>query len=351
MTKKLLLLLAVLMGGMTTVMAKIYYVPLYIIDTKPDVSVVKRVPSGPLFITQDDHKLTLPEIEDGAIIMVLKDEECVYSDANKTQVNLPDTLIGDYEVRLCADTYYYYGYITLEDNDKTAIPIETEEMKNIAILNSETPLEMILENLMKLNVVKYSSKVGSDQWETLLTDSMSEQERQEIIDRLEKQEAQLHYGLLKDELKVYFPELLEEDGFMANGVSLSRLFPVLIACIQELKVQLDKRTEKIVDVMMSREVSPSAVRAVRAAIGNTILSAVSTSVAEPARVRFILTDNVSNAYLIVADMGGRVMTKVPVSPSETEATIDSGLLGEGFFLCTLVADGENVGTVRLVKTK
>ena len=38
MTKKLLLLLAVLMGGMTTVMAKIYYVPLYIIDTKPDVS-------------------------------------------------------------------------------------------------------------------------------------------------------------------------------------------------------------------------------------------------------------------------------------------------------------------------
>lgn len=58
MTKRILFLLAViLIGNMTAVNAKINYVPLYIVDTQPDVKVVKRTPTAPLFITQDDHKL------------------------------------------------------------------------------------------------------------------------------------------------------------------------------------------------------------------------------------------------------------------------------------------------------
>ena len=49
--------------------------------------------------------------------------------------------------------------------------------------------------------------------------------------------------------------------------------PVCAWIIQELKTELDSRTETIVDVMMSRGVSPSAVSEVRASIGNTLLSA------------------------------------------------------------------------------
>jgi hypothetical protein len=45
------------------------------------------------------------------------------------------------------------------------------------------------------------------------------------------------------------------------------------------------------------------------------------------------------------------VAKVPVSPSETSVSIDSGVLGEGIFLCTLFANGEVIGTKRLVKTK
>ena len=129
------------------------------------------------------------------------------------------------------------------------------------------------------------------------------------------------------------------------------LIPILISCIQELKTQLDARTETIVDVMMSRGAGTSAVSEVRAAIGNTLLSVSPSSVSESAQVRYILGDDASNAFITVTDMGGRVMTRVPVSPTETSTTIDSGILGEGIFLCTLYVDGKNVGTKRLVKTK
>ena len=106
----------------------------------------------------------------------------------------------------------------------------------------------------------------------------------------------------------------------------------MVGCIQELKTELDSRTETIVDVMMSRGASSAAVSEVRAAIGNTLLSAAPTSVYESAQVRYLLTDNVTNAYIAITDMEGRQITKVPVSPSETSVSIDSGTLGQGIFL-------------------
>ena len=46
-------------------------------------------------------------IQDGTIVY----STCVSS--GTTSVILPSTLTGDYEFRLVADTYYYYGYIEL----------------------------------------------------------------------------------------------------------------------------------------------------------------------------------------------------------------------------------------------
>jgi hypothetical protein len=125
----------------------------------------------------------------------------------------------------------------------------------------------------------------------------------------------------------------------------------MVGCIQELKNELDSRTEKIVDVMMSRGASPAAVSEVRAAIGNALLSAAPTSVYESAQVRYLLTDNATNAYIAITDMEGRQITRVPVSPSETSVSIDSSTLGQGIFLCTLFVNGEKIETKRLVKTR
>ena len=74
-------------------------------------------PPRPWYITQDDYVLTLPAFEDD-FTLELRDEgdAVVYSTfvpAGTTQVVLPSTLSGDFELRLVADTYYYIGYINL----------------------------------------------------------------------------------------------------------------------------------------------------------------------------------------------------------------------------------------------
>ena len=358
MIRKFLLLVAViLMVSMTAVHAKINYVPLYIVDTKPDVGAVRHAPAGPLFITQDDHKLTLPEIGDSVTFMVYKYNDCVYEVAwgdLQPTVNVPSTLVGDYEVRLCADTYYYHGYITLEGQDGPDIPTENANWENITLLGSNTSQQVILDNILGLNVVEYNMKYKNAMSDEALV-YLSEEDREAYIKQCEERQAELRaqrrFGLLPDELSAIFPSLVQYYSNNEFGINYMDLVPILISCIQELKIQLDSRTEKIVDIMMSRSSGTSAAREVRAAIGNTLLSAMPTSVSESAVVRYLLTDEVTDAYITVTDMSGRVMVKVPVSSSETSVSISSGTLGEGIFLCTLFANGQNIGTKRLVKTK
>ena len=235
------------------------------------------------------------------------------------------------------------------------VPSEFGQWENITRLGSDSPQEVILDKIMGLNVVEYNMKTDMPSEEDLIY--LNVKDKEAYLKRLEEKEAaknaERHIGLLANELKAAFPNLglVRELNEGKVGINYVEIVPVLISCIQELKNQLDMRTGKMVEIVMSRGLEPTTVNAARAAFGSNLLPIAPTSVSQPAEVRYLLDVDASNAYLSVVDMGGRVVTKVPVSPSATSAMIDSGTLGEGIFLCTLYVDGQNIGTKRLVKTK
>ena len=235
------------------------------------------------------------------------------------------------------------------------VPSEFGQWENITRLGSDSPQEVILDKIMGLNVVEYNMKTDIPSEEDLIY--LNVKDKEAYLKRLEEKEAaknaERHIGLLANELKAAFPNLglVRELNEGKVGINYVEIVPVLISCIQELKNQLDMRTGKMVEIVMSRGLEPTTVNAARAAFGSNLLPIAPTSVSQPAEVRYLLDVAASNAYLSVVDMGGRVVTKVPVSPSATSAMIDSGTLGEGIFLCTLYVDGQNIGTKRLVKTK
>ena len=357
MKKYLFILMAFLVGNLAAVEARINYVPLYFVATQTDSTATTHTPANTLLVTQDDHKFILPESEDSLTFMLIKDDQNVFSESCRRNqpVYLPTTFDGDYEVRLCADTYYYYGYVTLEKriDGQDSIPTENTNWENIKLLGSDTPQQFILDNILGLHVVEYTMKPNYGASDEDLS-YLSEEEREAYIQHLEQMNeemrAKLRYGLLPEELQAIFPSLVVKipNGF---GINYTDLIPILVSCIQELKVQIDSRTEKFIDVMMARNSDTSDVSAVCSVIGNTLISAAPSSVSEPATVRYLLADNVSNAYILVTNMGGRVMTRVPLSSADTSVTIDSSILDKGIYLCTMFVNGEIVETKRLVKTK
>ncbi len=92
-------------------------IPLNIIDDSETGSGNTKDPGTTVYITQDENVLLLPafdedltlELYDASSMLVYT----IFVPAGSTQVVLPATLSGTFELRFVADTYYYYGYISL----------------------------------------------------------------------------------------------------------------------------------------------------------------------------------------------------------------------------------------------
>lgn len=116
--KKILLFVLLLIGGGNFAVGQ-NQIPMHIIkegSTGPDNPLA---PPRPWYITQDENVLTMPAFEDD-LTLQLRDEDdtVVYStfiSAGTTQVILPTTLSGDFELRLIPflATYYYRGFLIL----------------------------------------------------------------------------------------------------------------------------------------------------------------------------------------------------------------------------------------------
>ena len=92
-------------------------IPMQIINTGALGGGHTYAPPRPWYIVQDDYVLTLPALADDYTFELLdQDDEVVYTTflpSGTTQIILPSTLSGSYEIRLVGDTYYYRGYIEL----------------------------------------------------------------------------------------------------------------------------------------------------------------------------------------------------------------------------------------------
>jgi len=119
--KKIYLIVLFVLGGAflpNTIFAS-QNVPMQIIKEAPVGQNNPLIPPRPWYITQDENVLTIPAFEDDFTLQLLdEDEMVVYStiiSAGTTQVILPTTLSGDFELRLIPffANYYYRGYISL----------------------------------------------------------------------------------------------------------------------------------------------------------------------------------------------------------------------------------------------
>ena len=119
MKKKFLLFILLLEG---VLFSNVYAgqqqeIPMQIINTGALGGGHTYAPPRPWYIVQDDYVLTLPALADD-YTFELRDEEdeVVYTTflpSGSTQIILPSTLSGSFEIRLVGDTYYYRGYVKL----------------------------------------------------------------------------------------------------------------------------------------------------------------------------------------------------------------------------------------------
>ena len=163
-------------------------------------------------------------------------------------------------------------------------------------------------------------------------------------------EDQRHIGLAAQELRELFPDLVVEgqDGYLA--VNYVELVPVLIRSIQELKEELDavkgvKGTEEA-----QKSPSASGINS-KANAKNVLYQNTPNPFKEQTVIRFRLADDVHDAAICIFDMTGKMIRKLPISSGMDSVSIGGYELGEGMFLYSLIVNGQEIDTKKMVISK
>ena len=158
-----------------------------------------------------------------------------------------------------------------------------------------------------------------------------------------------HYGLSAEQLEKEFPDLVYEREDGTKGINYMEMVPLLVQCINELtdelmelkgengKVKKEKQTASVATPNKNREAclcqnSPNPFT------GQT-------------EIRFSLPTDTKNAYIFICDMQGKMVKQVPVTPTENSITIEGYNLIPGLYLYSLVVDGQEIDTKRMIVSK
>lgn len=200
-----------------------------------------------------------------------------------------------------------------------------------------------LNKIMGMNVVRYSLK--NQEVNTLESTEETNYLYNTDSDIL-KQE---HIGLIAQELKQIYPELVNEgeDGYLS--VNYIEIIPILIKSIQELKTKVD---------VLENDAAKSIQRGnEKTDIGGLSLQAIlyqnePNPFTENTTIEFIIPGSVRNAVLYIYDMNGHQIDGRTISErGNTSLTIQGSSLDAGMYLYSLITDGVVVDTKRMILTK
>ena len=208
--------------------------------------------------------------------------------------------------------------------------------RNIVSLRDKPSL---LNNILGLNTIEYNL--------------INKNEKKDSIRNMKNTDwNRRHYGLSAQELQSIYPDLVYEgqDGYLS--VNYVELVPILIRSIQELNEKIEQlNAEKGGAEYKTRSISDENADFNAAATGNVLYQNTPNPFKEQTTIRFRLAENATNAAICIFDMSGKMLKKLPVSQGMTSVTVNGYELGEGMFLYTLLVNGMEIDTKRMIVTK
>lgn len=248
---------------------------------------------------------------------------------------------------------YFMGNTYVSDNLSASQVYLTSDMRlkeNVIALKDIESGNVTLDKIMAMKVYEYSLKDRGEYDVDDETHVRIQKEIPELLDEIEKRkktfESQRHYGVSAQELQAFYPNLVREaqDGYLS--VNYLEMVPILIRGIQELSY-------KIKGVNGIAKMAPQSSDAITfTAKGvNKLFPSVPNPFTEKTSIRFQLADSVRDAVIRIFDINGKILKEMPVSSGMESVSVNGYELGEGMFLYSLLVDGQEIDTQKMILSK
>lgn len=161
---------------------------------------------------------------------------------------------------------------------------------------------------------------------------------------------QVHYGLLAQEVKELYPELVHEDSAGVMSINYTELIPLLIQAVQDLSEQVSALSNS--SSASARKQAPKQPDSTTEAVVATLYQNNPNPFTEATIISYIVPVEAQQASIYIYNMAGEQLNKYDISAfGEGYVTIRANELYAGTFLYSLVVDGKLIDTKQMIITQ
>lgn len=206
------------------------------------------------------------------------------------------------------------------------------------------PLDDAWESLSKISSIAY----------TLKPKPVLETGDEEVIEDAAP-DTRRHFGFSAQEVREIFPELVTEDSEGWLSIDYIGFIPILVDAVKNLQTRNGELEEEIADLRNGGDTF----RLARAGTEGIPASVEALSMeqnqpnpfTETTSISLTIPETVASASLYVYDMQGTQVMKFDITDrGNTAVTIDGKTLRPGMYLYSLIADGKEISTKRMILT-
>ena len=163
-----------------------------------------------------------------------------------------------------------------------------------------------------------------------------------------------HYALSAEQLERVFPDLVYEKEDGSKVINYLEMIPLLVQTINELQKRITNlEGEDEYEFAKLRQYGHTATINDASMIPSVPSLAQNTPnpFTERTTIRFTLPEDTKNASICIFDMSGKMLKQVPVDASMQSITIEGYELQAGMYIYSLLIDGKEVKTRRMILSK
>lgn len=167
----------------------------------------------------------------------------------------------------------------------------------------------------------------------------------------------LHFGVLAQEIKEVFPNLVSEDKNGYYSVNYVEIIPLLISAMKEQQEMIENQNQKIADLENKINTTTSTDNSDRKSEitiekGTQLLQNIPNPFSESTTINYTLPENVNSASIIIFDLQGKQIKKFDLQQrGQGSILVQAGELYAGMFVYTLVVDGKEIASKKMILTK
>jgi hypothetical protein len=151
-------------------------------------------------------------------------------------------------------------------------------------------------------------------------------------------------GFIAQELETVLPEAVATDEQGNKFVSYEALIPVLVEALKEQQAQIDS--------LKSAKQNSLKYGEAMLATNCVLYQNAPNPFRSTTTIKFHLTDDIQTAFIFVYDMQGKLIKQYPIKDKgDSGIEINGGELVPGMYLYSLIADGKEIDTRRMILSK